>query len=353
MGVRASKKNWRNFILAEEKNPFLSVVVPVYNAEKYLESCFRSIREQTFADYEIVVVDDGSTDGSPGMCDAYAASDSRVKVLHVPNGGPSRARNIGFREAKGEYIYCIDNDDFLRDGSYFQAIYDSLTKNPADLLQTGAVYLKGEERLPRKVLSFAEIGNEEIDHPERTICRVIADGIYETSCWTKVIRREFLLQNELFFDEALTVEDLDWNMRMLPLVKRYDLLPGFAYAHVFREGSISAATGERSYKNCQDQVAVIRRWSEKFIADTAMNEELKAALLSYLCYQYFITMGRCMTLEKRARREIRNELKQLRFIMTCAVERKQKFLCLLSRFLGFRGMLHLMGFYFKRMRSGA
>ena len=91
--------------------PSISVIVPVYQAEAYLQGCIESVKSQTFTDWELLLIDDGSRDGSPAICDRSAAEDSRIRVFHKPNGGVSTARNLGLQEAKGEYIAFLDSDD--------------------------------------------------------------------------------------------------------------------------------------------------------------------------------------------------------------------------------------------------
>ncbi|MDE5752840.1 MAG: glycosyltransferase, partial [Duncaniella sp.] len=91
----------------------ISVIVPVYNTERVLEKCVDSILGQSFLDFELILVDDGSTDGSPAICDRYAEVDNRVKVIHLTNGGVSRARNVGMDAATGEYISFVDSDDWI------------------------------------------------------------------------------------------------------------------------------------------------------------------------------------------------------------------------------------------------
>lgn len=331
--------------------PFLSVIIPVYNAEKYLADCFESIRQQTFPDYEVIIIDDGSLDASPQLCDQYARTDNRVKVFHVSNGGPSRARNLGFQKAEGEYIYCIDNDDRIDGTGYFQAIHDSLSRTPVDVLQTGAKYIKIPETVARKTLSLPIVDDREIDMPQRTITRLIAAGKYETSCWTKVINRDFLIQNKFFFDENLTVEDLDWNMRFLPRVKRYNLLPGSDYIHVFRPGSITASQGERRFKNCQDQIAVIKHWYACF--EHATEQELARSLLAYLCYQFHITLGMSVTLPENLRMEVVDELRQLSGIIRYGRGRRERIAYFIYSLLGFGALFRLAGLYYRNFRTSA
>lgn len=328
---------------------FLSIVIPVYNAEKYLEECFACIRAQNFTDYEVIIIDDGSKDGSPQICDQYAEEDARVKVFHIPNGGPSRARNLGFLKAAGDYIYCIDNDDCINSDEYFQAIYDSLSRTPVDVLQTGAIYIKEGETTARKILSLPAIGEQEIITPQQTISHLIMGEKYETSCWTKIINRDFLIQNKLFFDESLTVEDLDWNMRFLPIVKRYNLLPRTDYVHIFRQGSITASQGEKRLKNCLDQITVIKRWYTFF--DNCPDQNLRVTMLGYLCYQFCITLGMSVTLPENMRLNVVDELCRLCKITKYGVGKRGKIAHLICRTLGFRVLFFVTGLYYKRFRT--
>ena len=110
----------------------ISVIVPVYNVEAYLDRCVASITSQDFNNLEIILVDDGSTDASAKMCDAYAAADTRIKVIHKQNGGLSDARNAGIDIAHGEYIAFIDSDDFILPG-YFSYLHRLITQADADI----------------------------------------------------------------------------------------------------------------------------------------------------------------------------------------------------------------------------
>ncbi len=110
----------------------ISIVVPVYNVEKYLDKCIQSILNQTFKDYEILLVDDGSTDKSGIICDDYASKHSNIDVIHKSNGGPSDTRNIGIKAAQGEYLYFLDSDDYIIP-ECLETLYLNLINNKADL----------------------------------------------------------------------------------------------------------------------------------------------------------------------------------------------------------------------------
>ena len=130
--------------------PEISIIVPVYKVEKYLDTCVRSILEQTFADFELILVDDGSPDRCGALCDAYAAEDERIIVIHKENGGLSSARNAGIEAARGNYIGFVDSDDSIAPDMY-HFLYENMKKEQADLSMCGLfdVYAGREpKRLP-------------------------------------------------------------------------------------------------------------------------------------------------------------------------------------------------------------
>lgn len=110
----------------------ISVIVPVYNVEKYLDKCVQSILNQTYENIELVLIDDGSTDGSSKICDKYGKIDSRVKVIHKENGGLSSARNRGIDEAVGKFITFIDSDDYIHH-QMLEILYEGIIKNKSDI----------------------------------------------------------------------------------------------------------------------------------------------------------------------------------------------------------------------------
>ena len=280
------------------KELFLSIIIPVYNAEKYLDDCFESIKRQSFKNYEVIIIDDGSSDCSPQICDLYQREDARVTVFHIKNAGPSNARNLGFRKAKGRYIYCIDNDDYISDEKYFQKIFNEIGNSNLDILLTGATYWKENENNPARILNYSRVPNIDMEKPYDIVTWLVKNKMYETSCWTKVIRRKFLIEYEFFFDETLLVEDLDWNMRFLQKVKTLKLFCESSYVHIYRQNSITASLGEKRYQGCKNQIDVIDKWAT-FYKNSCDNVQLREAMLSYLSYQFFITLGRYSTLEKK------------------------------------------------------
>ena len=123
-----------------ETKPRLSVIVPVYKVEPYLQKCIDSILAQTFRDFELILVDDGSPDNCPAICDAAAEKDERIVVIHRENAGLSAARNAGLSAARGDYIGFVDSDDYIAPEMY-QTLYDAMIKNDAQLAVCNYTYV--------------------------------------------------------------------------------------------------------------------------------------------------------------------------------------------------------------------
>lgn len=129
------------------RQELVSIIIPVYNAEKYLEAALESARTQSYQNIEILLIDDGSTDSSPVICDTYAKKDSRFRVIHQKNSGPSAARNRGIDEAKGEYLTFFDNDDLLHK-DFVKILYDLCVENGCDIALTKSFPFLEEDTIP-------------------------------------------------------------------------------------------------------------------------------------------------------------------------------------------------------------
>lgn len=153
------------------KSPQISVIVPIYNIERYLRQCIDSILAQTFTNFELLLIDDGSPDGCPAICDEYAKKDARIRVFHKPNGGLTSARNYGLDNAKGKWIMHIDGDDWVAP-TYIEELYNAAIKNDADIVICG--------------FRFAyEDGSSVIEHPTRwDDDKSVSLNRYISSVWT-------------------------------------------------------------------------------------------------------------------------------------------------------------------------
>ena len=179
------------------KEPLISVIVPVYNVEKYLARCLDSIINQTYKNLQIIVVDDGSTDNSSKLCDEYAKKDKRIEVYHKENGGVSSARNIGIKNAKGEAVGFIDSDDYV-EPQYIEALVKSMLDNDSDISLCGFKKIYGKQS--DDIIRFEDGTCFDKETFVKKIMNV--ENAFGT-CHTKLIKKEAISKTR--FDESLTV----------------------------------------------------------------------------------------------------------------------------------------------------
>ncbi len=172
-------------------SPLFSVVVPVYNIENYIENCILSVLNQTFTDFELILVDDGSSDRSPDICDKYSLQDSRIKVIHKENGGVVSARQAGVVDAVGEYIACVDGDDWISI-HYLERFAEVIQQYRPDIACCGAIwaYENKEVRKP-PLINTGYYDRKRIKEEVFPILIERSDGVYlSPSQWAKVFKYE-------------------------------------------------------------------------------------------------------------------------------------------------------------------
>ena len=198
---------------SEIKKTAVSVIIPVYNKGKYLEELLKLLSRQTFVDFECLLVDDGSTDGSGSICDRFQNRDSKFRVWHIPNRGVSHARNFGIDHSRGRYITFIDADDLVHEG-YLANLYEGITEHPVDMALSG--YLKFEGDIDH-IISENILPYREGVHRFKELLPEFASiqkesGIYG-ACVAKIFSKAFL--GDIRFDERLNLaEDFDFYLRM-------------------------------------------------------------------------------------------------------------------------------------------
>ena len=212
----------------------ISVIVPVYNVERYIRQCVESILEQTYADLEIILVDDGSTDGSGSICDEYKLKDDRVVVIHKCNGGLSDARNAGLDIARGEYIGFVDSDDYIEPDMY-EVLYKNCERYAADLAAARFVKFntQGEDRK-----NFTE-NIEVFSREEMLRLFIVGDRRYEItmSVWDRLYKRELI--SDLRFPVGKCYEDIVFSTKVIEKSKINVYIDRALYHYRLREDSIS------------------------------------------------------------------------------------------------------------------
>lgn len=216
----------------------ISVIVPVYNVESYLEECIKSILMQSYTNLEIILVDDESIDNSGNICDLYSNRDNRIKVIHKKNGGLSSARNAGLKIATGKYISFIDSDDFLLDENAYSEMVDIIEKENSDLVFGDALrYYSANKKTSLNNLKEREVFKNTLDSEELLLICLDNDIIF-TPVWLNLYKKELLDKNKIYFREGIYHEDEDFTPRVLLQASRISIYKKEFYGYRQRENSI-------------------------------------------------------------------------------------------------------------------
>lgn len=221
-------------------NELISIVVPVYNVEKYLDACIRSILEQTYQNIEIILVDDGATDRSGQMCDCYAQQDQRIKIIHKENGGLSDARNKGVSCASGNYLMFIDSDDVVSP-DLVKYLYDLLRDSGADIGICEQVHC-----YPEQEIIYQKETLRKIFDPEEAIAEMLYQKSFLIAAWGKIFRREYF--DDILFPGGMLFEDSAVMHKIFDKAGKIAYGDARLYGYMHREGSIT--TAEFSKRDC-------------------------------------------------------------------------------------------------------
>ena len=263
--------------------PIISIIVPVYNVEKYLKQCVDSILAQTFSDIEIILVDDGSPDECPKICDEYQKKDARVRVIHKSNGGLSDARNAGIKAAKGEYIGFVDSDDYIAPDMY-EKLYKMMNDTGADMAVCQAVIVTDDSSA-----QYTDSDEIKLLDKDEALYRMICKRLFTVNSWNKLYKKN--LFNNIMFPVNMLYEDLATTYKLIDKCKTVVYSPMKKYAYRQRAGSIMNLTG---YMVSTDKIKIVNE-----MLNYLDNDELKDGILRYLLNDIY-KMAACGNLVKNA-----------------------------------------------------
>ena len=239
------------------ENPLFSIIVPIYNVERYLEQCIESVLAQDYQNYELILVDDGSPDNSIDICAKYAKQYSNIVFIHKINGGVSDARNAGIQIARGEYLMFLDSDDYWEGTTILSDLQKIIIENNPDTIfnYMSSVY-------PEKIVNHYINRDKLIGSFREDFQGLYQDGIYLGFPFTKTIKRELILKNQLFFIKGRTFEDVIWSFSLVKHIKDYAIYRNCFYMYRReRKGSITsvvtAKNQESLFQNLSDVITEI------------------------------------------------------------------------------------------------
>lgn len=308
---------------------FFSVVVPVYNVKKYLRKCVQSIAEQEdFGDtFEIILIDDGSCDGSEYICEELEAQYSFLHVIHQKNAGLGAARNAGIRLAKGKYLLFVDADDFISKDSLYH-IWAEVKKNRADLyfLESRKYYETGKRSMVNdgRLKMVSSLGKAECMKLFSILSR------YPGSAWDKLVRRDFILENQIFFEEHVLSEDLIWVLKCLLFAESYYYIEADYYN--YRQGRSGSITDGNAKRRATDLLHAIQQGI--ILAKSPIGEKYQREIYSMMAYEAEVLLLFLGMMKRTERKSFRDKAESILWLLKYRHTRRTKCICFLVRNTG-------------------
>ncbi len=261
--------------------PKISVIVPCYNVEQYLDRCLNSLVNQTLKEIEIILVDDGSPDNIPKMCDEWALKDSKIKVIHKKNAGLGYARNSGIEIASGEYLAFVDSDDFIEQTMY-ETLYEIASKNKVDAIFCGfkKEISKGIFQNIQEVCEYTEFG-------ENDVKKLIPDFIasepynkkeyrYEMSVWHSVYSHSIILKNKIQFvsERDFASEDIPFQIDFLKSANKVAFVPNMYYVYCWNGNSLTKKVSKEKFEKIKNLYYLLNEKSVGYDVDFLRSKRL-------------------------------------------------------------------------------
>ncbi len=332
---------------SQEEHILISVIVPVYKVETFLCECVESILTQNYRHLELILVDDGSPDGSARICDNYAVQDPRVRVIHKANGGASDARNVGLAAACGEYIIFVDGDDYWGDEGALERVVNILLTEGrgVDLLYLDCTYVTPNGIKAKAPYDISRInGRRKVEALEY----LIAEDRFIVTPWSKFIRRAVLTDNNITFKKGIRSEDYDWNFELLRHCRTLRAIDQNFYFYRVWGGSV---TSNISTQHLFDIWGIIVDWYTKLPTKVSDPEE-RGLYMDFVAYIYGVLLSLIYRADGESRQRLIGLMRPYAHLMHRTRSGKMKKASMLYRLLGFSLTWRALGL-FNRLRDRA
>ena len=311
-----------------KSNILFSIIVPVYNVEKYLNTCVTSILKQTYSNYELILVNDGSTDKSGDICDEFAKKHNKIKVIHKENGGLSDARNAGIYCAKGDYVIFMDSDDYWDDISSLDTINNIAVQNNSDIITWR--YKKYFEN------NKTFVGNIGYDYTGDVLDSKLFDSKnYIVSACSKAVKFSLIKEHQLYFPRDVLSEDIEWSAKLLSITDKISVSNLDMYVYRQRSSSISHTIGQKNINDIKMQLTNIFMFYQNSIG-------LKKEMISWFLSNEFANLVIALTAYNYSRDDIK-WIKENKYFLSFAGTKRSKILKIMFNVLGVRLSIFIIG----------
>lgn len=292
---------------------YFSIIIPIYNVEKYLKKCVNSILKQEYKNFEVILVDDGSPDNCPKICDEYKMKDSRIKVIHKQNGGLSSARNEGMKKAIGDYLIFVDSDDYWNSSAALTKIYEKIISlhSRVDVLIYNNVdhsCISNEDIICNR--NYDEKKMETFEKYD-VLKYLFQNNLFPGAAWVTVTRRKLLIDNNIFFIEGIKAEDIDWLLNVFLKADSYSAVNMAFY--VYLKNRNNSITGTADMKSIDDILYILQLWIIKL--GKYPNKEIKNYIYGYLSKHYLCALLIEKHIKKIEKKMLKPKLKKYKFLL--------------------------------------
>lgn len=303
----------------------LSVIIPVFNAELYIKQAINSVIAQLGINIEIIIVNDGSTDNSLEVIQSIPFD--QIHIINTPNNGAAAARNIGLINASGKYIMFLDADDYLDDHSICASVLNIIIENNLDIVIFSYKY-KNEES--GKITKTKKYSNTTISQNGSAYLSwyLIKDGIFPASSCYRIIKKDFLVTNKIFFKEGFYSEDIEWCTNILSLKPKAHVINQDAY--VYRKAHSTSVTSIYNEKKCNDFISIIISCCN--IIEKITDKKLQYTLYSAIAYEYCILMGYTYLIKNK---ELSKQTHNLKWLLNYTLFPNVKYIYISLKLFGF------------------
>ena len=251
----------------------ISIIIPIYNVEKYLDECLTSVMNQTYKNFEVILVNDGTKDNSIEIVNKFISKHNNIKLVNKENGGLGSARNVGINHARGKYLIFIDSDDYI-EATYIEKLYTEIEKSKSDIVICGInKYYENSKNIEPVNL---EVENNKSYSSLEAIKLLFTNKIF-CHAWNRIYRKELFINNNILFPEGKLYEDILPAVKLISKSKKISFIKENLYYYRIREGAI---TSSKNIKAIEDYNYAIDKVN-KYISTSVYEESLKSEKVNF------------------------------------------------------------------------
>ena len=315
----------------------LSIIVPVYNVEKYIEECLESLVANKSTNIEIILVNDGSKDKSVDICKLYEKKDNRIIIVNKKNGGLSDARNYGIKNSNSKYLMFVDSDDYI-ESMALNNILDFLNKSESDVIMTPYQEFT-EDSLGRIAGINTSLTFEEYKTSEVLLKKIFDDTDSLWPAWKFIVKKTFLEENKISFKKGFLHEDVDYTSRILLKMKTFNYLnEKFYFYRIERVGSIMSNKG---FKSLNDTAIIVKDLKD-FMDKELVGSKIKDIVLEKLSRTLYTVLGLYKYGDKEERRYIEELLRKNKYMLKSSNVKKHKCFNSVASIIGIKNLINLI-----------